>query len=642
MQYSNFLRTVAGNTISFINTSPILKVDTIKYFTDNTVGTFSKKEIRWSFNNTYWASWETLNQKNVSGIDIGTNQYLYLEIRYTLKSINSGTVTKFILNYTEVEADVCEKIIPKYTPITERIVEITNADTLEGEHGSYYLDRSHHTGIQSIATITNLQDFINYYNNFIADISSGVSKLYVDGSLATRDASIVFLFDNKANLSYVDSSLSFFIKEVSLGSEFYWADGSLGVTGSGGISQAYVDGSLALRDASITYLFNWNFNIESSIAGLDNIYIKESSLGYSFYWDSSGFLDVSTSSIISLGGLTDVSIVDSSEGDYLKYDSSFGLWRNIQPVEASVYFYTKEEVDAYNDIQDSSILLKADLTYVDVSLNNIRATYIPDVSLSTDFYWGGGLLEVSVGFGGVTLAYVDGSLALRDTSISFLNTRRIINEASIGWLTNWNSSQDVSINFIKATYIPDVSLGTFFFWNNGYLDISTFGIDDYLDGSLNNIRATYIPDASLSVSNFVWNAGYLEVSTAGAGVTQAYVDGSLNNIRATYIPDSSLSTDFYWSGSNLLRVDVSSAGSVSSTLDYTTYQPFVGDVSFNYTGDLVSQIVTINSIGTKVVDFVYDLNDDVSTITIDNYGEATRIVTFEKDVDENVIAVHIV
>jgi len=55
----------------------------------------------------------------------------------------------------------------------------------------------------------------------------------------------------------------------------------------------------------------------------------------------------------------------------------------------------------------------------------------------------------------------------------------------------------------------------------------------------------------------------------------------------------------------------------------------------------VAQIVTVNTIGTKTVDFVYDVNDDVSTITIDNYGQATRVVSFEKDVNDNVIAVHI-
>ena len=123
---------------------------------------------------------------------------------------------------------------------------------------------------------------------------------------------------------------------------------------------------------------------------------------------------------------------------------------------------------------------------------------------------------------------------------------------------------------------------------------------------------------------------------------QDYIDGSANNIRATYIPDASLSSDFYWSPSNLLMVDSSvSGGSVSPNLDYKTYTPFVGDVSFYYTVELVNRILTVNSIGTKDVSFAYDSNDDVISVTIKKYDASTRIVTFEKDVDDNIIAVHI-
>ena len=99
----------------------------------------------------------------------------------------------------------------------------------------------------------------------------------------------------------------------------------------------------------------------------------------------------------------------------------------------------------------------------------------------------------------------------------------------------------------------------------------------------------------------------------------------------------------YWQ-SGLLNVDVSAASDASlySDVDYTTYMPFVGDVSIIYTGDLVTQIVTENTIGNKTVDFLYDVNDDVSVVYINNYGEATRTVTFEKDINEKIIAVHIV
>lgn len=121
-----------------------------------------------------------------------------------------------------------------------------------------------------------------------------------------------------------------------------------------------------------------------------------------------------------------------------------------------------------------------------------------------------------------------------------------------------------------------------------------------------------------------------------------YIDGSLNNIRAIYIPDSSLSSDFYWNDSNLLRIDVSVAGSsVNPDLDYTQYQPFVGDVSFYYVNDILTKIITNNSIGVKTIDFIYDNNDDVSIMYINNYG-IIRTLTFERDIEGNILMIHIV
>ena len=128
---------------------------------------------------------------------------------------------------------------------------------------------------------------------------------------------------------------------------------------------------------------------------------------------------------------------------------------------------------------------------------------------------------------------------------------------------------------------------------------------------------------------------------SGSGVSQEYVDSSLNAIRAEYIPDVSLSDNFIWVGGKLY-VDVSSAASnVNPAFDYQTYSPRTSDVSFYYTGDSVSQIITTNDIGVKTVDFIYDLNGDVSAININNYGVNTKVVTFEKDINGNILAVHI-
>ena len=89
-------------------------------------------------------------------------------------------------------------------------------------------------------------------------------------------------------------------------------------------------------------------------------------------------------------------------------------------------------------------------------------------------------------------------------------------------------------NNIRATYVPDASLSTGFYWNSGllYVDVSVVagGVTQlYVDTADNSIKAAYIPDVSLNPSYFRWNGGYLEPSIAsGTGdVTKDYVDGSL-------------------------------------------------------------------------------------------------------------------
>jgi hypothetical protein len=86
----------------------------------------------------------------------------------------------------------------------------------------------------------------------------------------------------------------------------------------------------------------------------------------------------------------------------------------------------------------------------DLSSNTYE--FIKNSSLSDDFIWNGGLLEVSLGGipGVATIAYVDGSLFLRDLSINNLR--------------DWNISQDASISLraMEASlglYATNVSVG---------------------------------------------------------------------------------------------------------------------------------------------------------------------------------------
>jgi len=193
MQFTNFSRTEDGLTITLYTQYPIANVGEIKFFKDNAIGTFTKKEYRWSFTNEYWSGWEKLTQNGITAINTYSNYYLFLQIRYTLSALNSGTVTAFTLNYLEGTATLGSGILTEDIQHrdastilihdilqTHRIIPITDASLLNGHPGSFYLDRRNQFGIQPISSITNLQAILDtkatyaYINeNFV--LKSGLS-----------------------------------------------------------------------------------------------------------------------------------------------------------------------------------------------------------------------------------------------------------------------------------------------------------------------------------------------------------------------------------------------------------------------------------------------------------------------------------
>ena len=210
MQFSTFVRCVTGNTITFRNTEPIIDVNAITNYSDNSSGTFLKKEFRWSFNEIYWAAWQTLTQNNISHIDVGGNHHFFLEIRYVLTMINSGTVSRFVLNYIQGTASTCPPNITTDNVKKYDITKITDASTLNGYPGSWYLNRPHHTGQQGINTITGLQDVLDTLGPF-------------------------------AYVPYVDGSLAHFIRSASTGVGLYWNHGMLDVSGGSGTGLTIIE-----------------------------------------------------------------------------------------------------------------------------------------------------------------------------------------------------------------------------------------------------------------------------------------------------------------------------------------------------------------------------------------------------------------
>lgn len=273
MQFSNFTRTETGNIVLFKNTSPLQGITALKYYTDNSSGSFQKKEIRWSFNGDYWSSWSTLNQGNVSGISIGSNPYLFLEIRYTSAG---GTVTSFVLNYDGAAQSPSTSDCPPdsdYTQIDKSISDETylatnqcapgsgsgsiDAATLCGKPCDYYLWRPNQKGQQPISSITDLQKILN-------NLAGGIQGSITDGQNMSSEGIGVF-YDKQGQ------DLLFRTIDVS--------GGGLEIAEQDGVIYFTVDASFSIDDASLNQLYDFYYALESDLNDL-SIYVDTKFINY--------------------------------------------------------------------------------------------------------------------------------------------------------------------------------------------------------------------------------------------------------------------------------------------------------------------------------------------------------------------------
>jgi hypothetical protein len=465
MQFSNFSKSQEGLAITFYSEYPISNVGVIKYYKDNSTpqSGFAKKEFRWSFNNEYWSAWETLTQNNISSVDTHNNYYFFLQIRYTLIALDSGTVSSFTLNYNEGTAINCvpcgdtnernlindikredaSAILIHDVLQTYKIVPITDASFLNGYPGSWYLDRSHQWGYQPISSITNLQTILNQLSN-----TSWVSLAYIDGSLAIRDASISWII----NQNYLKES------SLNIGQGFAWApNGQLYVDVSvvaGSVNQFYVDSSLLARDASISWLFANKQPIGA--------YIRDTSNGIGLFWNN-GFLDVSVA-----GKNYDASISDIYsyiDGSLVSRDSSITA------------LFSK------NTQQDSLIAWL---------INN---HYLKESSIGTGYKWNLGKLDVSVNIG------------ILDPSYNILFDMIIENSTNIGGV-NYDSS-----NFI---------------FNGNNLEQSISNLDSIM-GLLAPARPNLLTNKTLLLTNSAVYAAKLPTGLTGAWYYDSIAPGAIIN-----------------------------------------------------------------------------------------------------------------
>jgi len=265
---------------------------------------------------------------------------------------------------------------------------------------------------------------------------------------------------------------------------------------------------------------------------------------------------------------------------------------------------------------DSSLDLFSTTIYIDASLNDIRSTYISDASLSTDFYWNASnLLEVSTGFGGATINYVDGSLAARDTSIAYLDnltqthTTQISNldtsVSNLDTLTQTHTTQisnlDTSVSNLdtltQAHTLDITNLET----STGLLDsiklnntTDTFTGVLTLNGSLNIFGDIYQDGSS-----YITHAENIETESAFITMRQGAVvqleDGSISGVKITK-PDGITNVIFGAGNDAIMRVGWE--GSILQAI--ATREDSPTDTHYAYWDDSSSMLKTYDIIGNYI------------------------------------------
>jgi len=324
------------------------------------------------------------------------------------------------------------------------------------------------------------------------------------------------------------------------------------------VGKAYVDGSLNAKQNIIP----------------DGTFLKESSLGAGLVWNA-GLLDVSVEGVSSLSLLTDVSLTDISTGQLLIFDPSANLnkWKNTTPVDIS------------------SLTLEASLYFVsgkgllgDVSIGGIGAAQ----DGSALVYKAGGFWTYGIAGGGagdVTKVYVDGSLALRDASITALFARPVpdVTKAYVDGSLATKLGTDASISRLSDVSTAGVATGnllsykannhwepiapvdissltleaSLYFYTQEAIDAS-FALKSAVDSSFGLFYTKTAVDASFALKN----TSIVEVST---GYTVQEVDNN-KIIQA----DASLTVTLPNNLSNGFQLTIVNASTGFVTIDAST------------------------------------------------------------------------
>jgi len=493
MVFSSFTRTVSGTQIFFKNSAPIEYVEALKYYKDDSSGTFTKKEFRWSFNQSYWASWEDLNQGNISNIAVRGNQYLFLEIRYT-PSNPSAKATSFEVSYNQIPANQrtpCPPdsggtvpvpptpVPPQYGgsgPCVPSVTEIVNAQTLCGQSCEYYLWRPNHKGQQPISTITDLQKVLN-------NLAGGIQNSVTDGQNRGGGPIEVFYQKEGQNLLFNTIDVS------GNGIEIAEQDGVIYFT---------VDASFSYDDASINDLYSLYYSLEGNLSDL------------SIYVDTK-FFSVDSSIIRIDGSIND--LYSRLGGD----SSIYGL-SNIGG-EASIYSDTVLGIARLRTIKGIggvSVYVDGDNIVIDASVVG------GDSSISGVVNIGGGdgsIFSAIDSSGNIELRTIDGSGATTviTSGNKIIISTDLVSDSSVKNIVNINPSGDglvlASIDSSGTASLRNIT-GT------GAISVSTSGDNIVL-----------YSDASITVDPCTWSDSDPISADVGGLVAGDIINTGTNSIQ---------------------------------------------------------------------------------------------------------------
>jgi hypothetical protein len=425
-------------------------------------------------------------------------------------------------------------------------------DPYDTSKGLYFLNHPDYWLYSSwtkIATLDNLQSRTLSSSENTIKFAYDASYVYIDVSLASKNLSsplnTISITTDASNV-YIDVSIASYVKEASLGPDFYWNPSGYLEVSSGDI-----------------------------LSG--GPYVKESSLGSDFYWDGST-LEVSIGIGSYLWSLasdnTTIYPTDPCDNVRLSYIEMRENGGELLLVNMPISDVSIGSIQSYAFEIDGSNVLRiysvGDGSGVSETAVVVDADYIAYGDPSTDGSWRHIVIDGSLH----TQVLVDGVWRDVDTMITFSNVG--VGDASVYF---GKVGTDVRFRSLEGAGAIEII-------NTG--DIITIGINASFGGEINIGRnlgsgaqvyaqkiGNYLEFRSLSSSEntikFVSDASHI------------YIDVSL----APYVKESSLGSDFYWSPSGYLEV---SSGDILSGGPYVKESSLGNGLAWNASTGLLDTV----------------------------------------------------